>query len=112
MLRNMGYKVVTRPDKQGGIHGYALVMGTVSYKASDLGKGRKLTELQICPKHGTHFVRQAKTKFRQRRNRGKQSRLQKHSKSRRTTTRNGKPVLFRTLSTTKEKVTNTIFLKR
>ena len=43
MLRNMGYKVVTRPDKQGGIHGYALVMGTVSYKASDLGKGRKLT---------------------------------------------------------------------
>lgn len=43
MLRNMGYKVVTRPDKQGGIHGYALVMGTASYKASDLGKGRKLT---------------------------------------------------------------------
>ena len=43
MLRNMGYKVVTRPDKQGGIHCYALVMGTVSYKASDLGKGRKLT---------------------------------------------------------------------
>lgn len=43
MLRNMGYKVVTRLDKQGGIHGYALVMGTASYKASDLGKGRKLT---------------------------------------------------------------------
>lgn len=43
MLRNMGYKVVTRPDKQGGIHGYALVMGTANYKASDLGKGRKLT---------------------------------------------------------------------
>lgn len=43
ILRNMGYKVVTRPDKQGGIHGYALVMGTASYKASDLGKGRKLT---------------------------------------------------------------------
>lgn len=43
MLRNMGYKVVTRPDKQGGIHGYALVMGTASYKASDLGKGHKLT---------------------------------------------------------------------
>lgn len=43
MLTGMGYKVVTRPDKQGRIHGYALVMGNASYKASDLGKGRRLT---------------------------------------------------------------------
>lgn len=43
MLTGMGYKVITRPDKQGRIHGYALVMGNASYKASDLGKGRRLT---------------------------------------------------------------------
>ena len=42
-LQAKGYQVVTRPDKNGKIHGYALVKGNASYKASDLGTGRKLT---------------------------------------------------------------------
>lgn len=41
-LERSGYEVYARPDSNGEIHGYSLIRGNASYKASELGKGRHL----------------------------------------------------------------------
>lgn len=42
-LRNKGYEILELRDSKKVLHGYALVKGNASYKASKLGKGRNLT---------------------------------------------------------------------
>lgn len=42
-LSSKAYKVHTHPDRNGIVHGYALLKGNAKYKASELGKGRNLT---------------------------------------------------------------------
>ena len=43
MLRQHGYEVFARPDKQGVVHGYSLIVGNARYKASEIGIGRMYT---------------------------------------------------------------------
>lgn len=46
-LRDKGYEILELRDGKKVLHGYALVKGNVSYKASKLGKGRNLTVSRI-----------------------------------------------------------------
>ena len=46
-LRDKGYKILELRDGKKVLHGYALVKGNSSYKASKLGKGRNLTASRI-----------------------------------------------------------------
>ena len=47
LLKNRGYDVRLRRDKEGIIRGYVLAKGNAKYKASELGYGRKLTAKNI-----------------------------------------------------------------
>ena len=42
-----GYTFVTRPDSKGGIKGYVVGKGRAKFKASELGRGRKLMASRI-----------------------------------------------------------------
>lgn len=42
-----GYTLVTRPDSKGGIKGYVVGKGRARFKASELGRGRKLMASRI-----------------------------------------------------------------
>lgn len=42
-----GYTLVTRPDSKGGIKGYVVGKGRARFKASELGRGRKLMASKI-----------------------------------------------------------------
>lgn len=46
-LRDKGYEILELRDGKKVLHGYALVKGNASYKASKLGKGRNLTASRI-----------------------------------------------------------------
>ena len=46
-LRDKGYEILELRDGKKVLHGYALVKGNSSYKASKLGKGRNLTASRI-----------------------------------------------------------------
>ena len=46
-LRGKGYEILELRDGKKVLHGYALVKGNASYKASKLGKGRNLTASRI-----------------------------------------------------------------
>lgn len=47
LLRQRGYDVRLRCDKEGVVRGYVLAKGNAKYKASELGYGRKLTAKNI-----------------------------------------------------------------
>ena len=46
-VRAKGYTLVERPDDKGGIKGYVVGKGKAKFKASELGKGRKLMASKI-----------------------------------------------------------------
>lgn len=46
-VRAKGYTLVKRPDDKGGIKGYVVGKGKARFKASELGKGRKLMASKI-----------------------------------------------------------------
>lgn len=46
-LRDKGYEILELRDGKKVLHGYALIKGNASYKASRLGKGRNLTASKI-----------------------------------------------------------------
>ena len=46
-VRANGYTLVERPDDKGGIKGYVVGKGKAKFKASELGKGRKLMVSKI-----------------------------------------------------------------
>ena len=46
-LRDKGYEILELRDSKKVLHGYALVKGNASYKASKLGRGRNLTASRI-----------------------------------------------------------------
>ena len=62
-LRDEGYEILELRDSKNVLHGYALVKGNASYKASKLGKGRNLTASRIEATwkklHQTRQTRQA-----------------------------------------------------